>query len=223
MLKMVHSISYELTGSEIIALLLESREIKNLSPLLNKAQRTKSYPYFIYTFNDLNGIINFAIQKTNIKNKAGKHILNYYGSRLSAKSNLKRAIKLHTLCDHYSGFSDPDGEACFSYQTQNCLGICINEESKEDYNERAKLAVDYLSNHLHEDVIIVTTGRQPDEKAIILIKEGNYQGYGYIHEDDLQLGVEECLEAIDYIQPNPETNLLIRQFLETEAYDIIPL
>ena len=223
MLKMVHSFSFEITGSEFIALLLESKEIKSLSPVLNKAQRTKTYPYFIYTFRDLRGVTNFAIQKSNKKNKEGKLILNYYSSRMSAKSSIKRILKHFELCDHYVGLSDPDGEACFSYQTKKCLGMCKLEESSEDYNERADLAIEYLTNHFQEDFLIITEGRNFEERGLVLVQDKDYRGFGYMHKDDIDLGIEECLEAIDYVEPNPETNMLVRNFLEATQCHIIKI
>ena len=39
----IHSISYELTGSELIALLKESKEIKEQKPMYNRAQKRSSY------------------------------------------------------------------------------------------------------------------------------------------------------------------------------------
>ncbi|MDV7400750.1 nucleotide excision repair endonuclease, partial [Arthrospira platensis SPKY1] len=45
--RMVHEVSYELTGSELVALLLESHEIKRLRPPVNRAQRVRSFPYLI--------------------------------------------------------------------------------------------------------------------------------------------------------------------------------
>ena len=40
----VHDISFRLTGSELAALLLESHEIKRLSPAINRAQRVRQFP-----------------------------------------------------------------------------------------------------------------------------------------------------------------------------------
>lgn len=223
MLRLVKSISYEETGSELIALLLESKEIKGLSPLLNKAQRTKSYPYFIYTFLDLSGILNFAIQKTNKKNVAGKEILNYFGTRQAAKSRMNQVAKEYELCDHYAGFSVANGDACFAYATERCAGICLSQEETDLYNERAIIAKSMLNNVFDKDFFIVTEGRNNEEKGLVLVQEGHYRGFGYIQANDLELGIEECLEAIDYRAPNPETNLLVRTFLSKSKYQIIEI
>jgi len=223
MLKLVKSISYEETGSEFIALLLESKEIKGLSPVLNKAQRTKSYPYFIYTFLDLSGVVSFAIQKTNKKNVAGKEILNYFGTRQTAKSRLGQIAKDFQLCDHFAGFSVANGDPCFAYATQRCLGVCKSEEESERYNERALAAKSLLNNVFDKDFLIVTEGRNPEESGLVLIQDGHYRGYGFIQNQDIEMGIEECLEAIDYRSPNPETNLLVRTFLGKSKYQIIDL
>ena len=74
MAQQVADITYEETGSELIALLLESFEIKALQPEINKASRSREYPYFIYSYIDSLGSINFNILKNNQKNRKGKHV-----------------------------------------------------------------------------------------------------------------------------------------------------
>jgi DNA polymerase-3 subunit epsilon len=57
--KHVADISFELTGSELVALLLESYEIKRLAPPINRAQRQKIFPYFIHYYHDPDGVFSF--------------------------------------------------------------------------------------------------------------------------------------------------------------------
>ena len=52
MQQIVADIRYEVTGSELIALLLESEEIKALQPSLNRAQRTNQFPFVVYSYTD---------------------------------------------------------------------------------------------------------------------------------------------------------------------------
>jgi DNA polymerase III subunit epsilon len=51
----VHDIHYEVTGSELIALLLESAEIKKHLPRINRAQKKVYFPYIIFQYKDENG------------------------------------------------------------------------------------------------------------------------------------------------------------------------
>ena len=61
-------IGYETTGNELIALLLESDEIKKHKPVYNRAQRRISQSYGIFTYEDDKGYIRFNIDK-NINKK----------------------------------------------------------------------------------------------------------------------------------------------------------
>ena len=99
MLNQVKDITYEVTGSELLALLLESEEIKNLQPAINKAQRTKDYPYFIHSYFDEEGFKRFNLNKTSRKNKAGKKIISHYGSLASGKGALGMIRATYALCE----------------------------------------------------------------------------------------------------------------------------
>lgn len=51
----VADISFEITGSELAALLLESNEIKRLQPRINRALRIRNFAAGIYTYTDVQG------------------------------------------------------------------------------------------------------------------------------------------------------------------------
>jgi DNA polymerase-3 subunit epsilon len=59
---LVFRVTYEETGSELIALLKESEEIKINKPLLNRAQR-KVFFSGLYSELDKNGYLNLKLQK----------------------------------------------------------------------------------------------------------------------------------------------------------------
>ena len=61
----VHDITYTITGSELIAQLLENGEIKKLQPDINRAQRRKSFPFAIYYYFDDYGYIQMKVRKKN--------------------------------------------------------------------------------------------------------------------------------------------------------------
>lgn len=213
MAQMVSNITVTETGSELIALLLESFEIKSLQPEINKASRSREYPYFTYYYVDSLGYINFDILKNNQKNIKGKNVLQLYSSRGSAKSHLGRIAKELTLCDKLVHLDDHDGP-CFQYKLGQCYGACCTEESASDYNARAELARDLMMKLFEENFILVLDGRNMQEKAIVLVEEGHYRGYGYISTEDMQYGIEEMKEAIHYVPENPEANGILRAFIE---------
>ncbi len=222
MLQRVRSISFIETGNELIALLLESDEIKKHNPEINKAQRKKSYPYFIYQYLDLRGYLNFSYEKSSKKNLDGKDILTYVTSKKSATSYMRRIVNELELCDKYCELGPKDEKACFQKNLGNCLGACVFEEDAETYNERALIASSYLNTFFNENFFIILKGRTLSERAIVLVEEGVYQGYGYLEQDHVQYGVEEMKEAIEYTNSDTkEASYIIRNYLETNECEII--
>jgi DNA polymerase-3 subunit epsilon len=116
MLQEVKDIDYVETGHELLAIIFESYEIKNLHPEINKTQKTKEYPYFIYTYSDQDEYINFAIDKISKKTENTPSILNYYSSIQSAKSVLGYIRAEYLLCESRLNKSSPLGQACLFRQ-----------------------------------------------------------------------------------------------------------
>lgn len=215
--RMVTDITTEVTGSELIAMLLESHEIKGLQPEVNKAQRTSSYPYFIHHYFDSNGYLNYAWEKSSIKTRKNKQILSHYGSKQGAISHLAGITQELSLCQSKADLYDREGP-CFLYKTKMCYGACINEEEAEDYNSRAELGIDMLKRIFDQNFFITLDGRTSDEKGIVLVEEGHYKGFGYINVEDFNYGIEEIKEVIKYVPINPETNGIIRTYLNKNPF-----
>ena len=62
---LIADIDWETTGSELIALLKESSEIKLNKPVYNRAQRRSGFQWGIFTFTDKNGYINYRYGQLN--------------------------------------------------------------------------------------------------------------------------------------------------------------
>ncbi len=210
--KQVHSISYELTGSELVSLLLESYEIKKHQPPINKIQRNAYFPYFIHYYYDEEGYLCFKIEKTSNKRREGKNILSDYSGLSSARSHLNGIGAEYGLCNKLNGLEANDGP-CFNYKIQKCFGACILEEESESYNLRAELAISNLSRIFRENFILVDEGRSGEEHSVILVEEGYYKGFGYALKEDLDRGIEEIKETIQYVPENPETNNIVRNYI----------
>lgn len=215
--KMVSDITYEETGSELIAMLLESHEIKAYRPEVNKAQRTNEYPYFIHHYYDSKGYLCFKWEKSSVKTRKNKNILSHYGSKQGAQSHLAGITRELSLCQSKTALYDKDGP-CFLFKTKVCYGACIEEESPEDYNSRAQEGIEYLKRVFDQNFVVICDGRTMDEKGIVLVEEGHYRGFGFIGSEDLNYGIEELKEAIKYVPINPETNGIIRTYLQKHPF-----
>lgn len=56
-------IDFELSGNELLALLMESSAIKHHYPLFNRAQKRKVQPYGVFSYQDRQGVMHIAYNK----------------------------------------------------------------------------------------------------------------------------------------------------------------
>ncbi len=208
----VHDISYEITGSELVALLQESHEIKQYHPPINRAQRQRVFQYVIHYYANEQGYFCLDIAKAGKLKKKKLNVLREYPTILSAKTALNRIIETFELCQSYCNV-DHIGRPCFYYHLHKCRGACIGEELPLVYNERIMEAVASLGTEFDDNFFILDKGRNPQERAVVLVENGAYQGFGYVDEEGMSGGVEELRDAIQPFQHNPDTVRIIRHFL----------
>ena len=174
MQKEIARIEYELTGSELIALLLESQLIKQYTPKYNRALRRNKSPYGLFSYIDGNDYIRFYVgqtaklSETPLATFTTKKEGNGYMEKIVAENKLCKK-----LCDLYTTNS-----ACFQYEIKECKGACIQEESFESYNSKCQQLIDTL-NLKEESFYIIDKGRQKNEKSLVLVKKGSLEGFGY--------------------------------------------
>lgn len=201
----IHTISFELTGSELIALLKESREIKHEKPIYNRAQKRSSYYWGLYCSKDEYRYITFRLQKIS---ETADDPVTCYNNKMEAREALTRMVEKNWLCQKLSGLYQTDG-ACFHHSIRQCNGACIQAESVSEYNKRAEALLDSLKLD-RGNVLIIDRGRTMDERSLVRIEKGMYMGYGYISVNDTYLSIDQMLESI-----NPELdNRDIRQILK---------
>ena len=208
-----------ITGSELAALLLESHEIKYHHPHINRAQRARSYPYVLHSYENQDGYICMDILKVNKKQKQKLNILREFASSYSAKGSLDHILENFDLCQTYCNI-DSIKRPCFYYQIQKCKGACIHKEDAPTYNARVKEAIENLDTDFPKDFMIIDKGRSQTEKAIILIEEGIYKGFGYADQDTPYNNLESIKEIIDTYDHNPEVFRIIKHYLHTNKKKI---
>ena len=219
----VHDISFELTGSELVALLLESHEIKRLSPSINRAQRVRRFPFVIHTYEDEAGYCRFEVAPVNAKNRKKYNIISEYPKLSHAKNQLGRALEQHELCSRLCGLHPGNG-ACFHYHIKQCHGACAGIEPPESYNERAGEARENLSTIFDKDFFILDQGRCPEEMAVVLVEDGNYCGFGFVEREEMNGQPDYLRDAIKPFPGNPETTRIIQRFLSKEnGVRVVPL
>lgn len=192
MKQQISHIGCEVTGSELVALLKESEEIKVHKPIFNRAQRKSIFRTGMYLEEEPDGYLRITVEKIR---KDGPTPLAVFSSARGARGFLEAMVERYELCQKYCGMHRMQG-ACFHYTIHKCKGACIKAEPPEAYNARAMELVERL-RFQHENMIIVDQGRGEGESAIVGVENGRYLGYAFIEnellENDPKL-LRQCLE-----------------------------
>lgn len=204
---LVAAVTYEATGSELVALLKESEEIKRNKPIFNRALRGSIFTHALYSFVDENNYINLSVSKADNRKKA----ITTFSNLQSGKSFISKAIIDYGLCQKLTG-EYKTKSSCFNYDIKECNGACIGEEPASDYNKRVLALID-KNSYTNRNMVIVDKGRDIDERSAILIKDGIFQGLGFFNLN-YQINNLEVLESIiTPMQNNRDTQHIIQSYL----------
>lgn len=187
MVRETADIDFELSGSELLALLMEDAAIKHHFPQYNKASKRTPKGYSIFSYQDRNNVMHLAI---NAAKATPKPIITLYSVR-DIRLFLERVCEQFNLCPKFCHLQE-GVDFCSHHAITNCNGICRGDESVELYNERVTNAICDIINK-SQDRIIKEKGRTPEEEAFVIIKNGAYLGYGFIDKSE-QITHEEQLE-----------------------------
>jgi DNA polymerase III subunit epsilon len=205
---LIADISWEETGSELIALLKESFEIKHNKPVYNRAQRRTSFRWGIYCFTDDEGFINYTYGNL----KDDEVPLSVFSSKEKARAKLNSMIETFGLCQKLTGLYETDG-ACFHHQVGLCKGACCGKESPEEYNERASKAIEEFI-FTRRNFFVIDKGRNAEERCAVKILNGKYAGYGYFNINEMGFGLNAIHECIHSAQDNRDIQVILKQYLK---------
>ncbi|NVO29580.1 exonuclease domain-containing protein [Hymenobacter lapidiphilus] len=211
----ISEITWELTGSELVALLYESHEIKRLKPLYNRQQRRSVFPAGIFLRTDDNGYKRLYYGRAD--DHAESHPLIALGNQFKAKGFLFHKVAKFNLCQKLCDLYKTPG-ACFDYQVDRCQGACLGLEPAEEYNKRVEAAVESFT-YEHGSFVVIGAGRRPDEKTLVVVENGRYLGFGYVDETFSARRFEDFRDAITRYNDNKDVQQIIRQYLRTEHKD----
>lgn len=207
MQKQVAAVTYEATGSELVALLKESAEIKQNTPPFNRALRRNRFTHALYSFTDGDGYINLKIDAADGRKKA----ITTFTNKQNGIQFLLKAIESHKLCPKLAGI-DIAKANCFKYQIKECEGACLQEENTADYNSRVMDLID-RNSYINQDMIIIDKGRAIDEHSVLLIESGVFKGLGY-YNLNYQITNRKVLESIiTPMENNRDTQHIIQSYL----------
>jgi DNA polymerase-3 subunit epsilon len=203
----VYAVTYEETGSELIALLKESEEIKVNKPIYNRAQRKTLFNWALYKEKTKEGYLALKLEKTDGRKKE----ITSFASIQEGKNALFKITEKYNLCQKINGIYDTK-KSCFQYDIKQCFGACIGKEKPEDYNKRVK---HFIENNSFENnnMVIIDKGRTYDERSAILIEHGVYKGYCFYDLNYQINNIEILRNLIIPMQSNRDTLSIIKSYI----------
>ncbi len=208
MLHELTNVDFVHTGSEIIALLLESAEIKKHKPKYNRQRLSESYSHSIVWEVDDAGIINLKIEDF----LETGNTLKSFNSLMGAREMLDRWIDEFELCVNYCGLMATHSP-CFNHHIKKCNGICSGMEDVAVYNERVQLLLRQFPKW-EQNFVLIDRGRSVGECSIIMVENMRYVGFGYM---DMSTQIVEpaelrsCLISTTYY---PDYEILLKGYLK---------
>ncbi len=193
----VYRISFEECGTELMAAVKESSEIKRLWPRFNAAQKRREDMYVIIRYYDQNGYIRLAVDKMSSRCE----VISSYHHLENAAAALRQLVHDFNLCPRLCFI----GEKIYDETTHTsmCKGACGKKEDAVDYNNRVESAVNKLKSL--PSFVIIDEGITRDQNSCILVWQGKFYGMGFI---PLNISVEEPEVFKSLVKPYKENSTI---------------
>ncbi len=203
----VFAVTFEETGSELIALLKESEEIKINKPIYNRAQRKSIFQYALYQHKNEEGYMALTVEKADGRKKE----ITSFTTLQEGKNILFKITEKYNLCQKVNGLYDTKN-GCFQYKIKQCNGACLGIETPAIYNERVE---EFMEEHSFENnnMIIIDKGRSFDERSAVLIENGVYKGYCFFDLNYQITNVNVLKNIIIPMQHNRDVKTIIQSYL----------
>jgi DNA polymerase-3 subunit epsilon len=170
----VFGFSHTPTGNELLAILLESHEIRRLWPDENRAQKRVQQVYGLFDYLDQNNKIRFGIDKVRKDQKP----LVTFSTHAAALDYLNGLIEQYGLCPKLCN-SQTNKADCIQVQHNICDGYCLVQTNPAAYNAKAQTFFDELMAE-KKTYYIVGKGRNYKEQCVITYEPGESIGYTFV-------------------------------------------
>lgn len=203
MCREIAAIDFELAGSELLALLMESAAIKKHFPVYNSAQKRVSKVYAVFTYEDRSGYLHLAYG-------LGKNVhnpLKTFHNQGDCKIFLQELCNTYELCPKYCTLRKVRCEMI----SEQCKGACQNKEHPTEYNQRVRQALG--ANKTKTTIYIKEKGRDNNEEAVISVINGRYQGYAFISKETVINTVEDIDVFMVKQKSTAETDSIVAGYM----------
>lgn len=209
-LRDIYSITYEICGTELMALLLECSEIKQLWPIHNKALKRFEPKFGLFEYEARNGYRYLAIGKL-AKNQQGIETFDTIYRGINVLQELAQQFEIDQRFCKYGSMSD----GVFTTQNDTTALPEINV-----HNDSIQAAIDFYLDS-RPSFAIIDKGRTTDERSCIWVEKGHFYGMGYLDSDVVINNPVQVKEHITPYKTNEYSMQLIFSFAQKYPAKII--
>jgi DNA polymerase III subunit epsilon len=212
MMMQVSEVDYLLSGNELMALLIEARDIKIYQPEINRALRQKKFSHSIIFKTHSSGFLQYQV-KGNDWLREEDVVIQSFPSSIAARQFLNYLTEKYQLCSSINHLKDNNIKPCHLYQLGLCLGACSAKESIEDYNIRFMAMHDHENKLFKSDFIIIDKGRHIRENSAIVIKDAYCSHIGFLDQESNYNNWDDIIDSLESYPSSIESNRIIHQYL----------
>lgn len=198
-LKTIYNLSYKVCGTELMAAILESIEIRRLWPAFNYSQKNNEQIFGLYIYEDARGFWRLIIDKK----KKYLQPVHSFGSLLEARQILKSLVDKFNLC----------AKMCFIDVSAGATLVEQLGELPTTYNKRVNAAITYLESQL-PTYVIREDDVNSDEQSCILVEKGKFVGMGKVPKEAEFLNVATVKPLMEQMPENSFVRNLVYQYAQ---------
>lgn len=197
----VFHVSFTVCPTELIALMLESIEIKKHWPKYNRALKSLDFSFGLFSYEDRAGYLRLAIERVR-KNTLP---LRTFKSQQEALLYLNTLMQKHMLCGKYC-LVNTSTKPCSAFENLLfCKGACEQKESVKTYNKRVRAAILSMKENLSYAILDKST--YADQKSCILVHKGIFWGFG---EVPIEMEIRTPQQLKKVLKPYPNNHFIDR-------------
>lgn len=216
-LNQVCEITWELTGSELLAMLRYNDALKRQSITLTRSLRKPKYRVGVFPYHDQRDFLRLHI----VKLKAGNDVLAEFPTEDDARAALTGRMRKYELCATLLGL-ESGGGACSRQAKGDCRGACIGLESAEEHNQRLETALQGLE-FPYPRFFLLGPGRRQDEVSVIGMENGTCLGYAFLEAEHGWNNPETVIDLLKPLAEGSEPGKVVRQYMpKMKGQKIVP-
>lgn len=198
----IYHVHFELTGSTLLASLLEDHEIRHYWPAYNRAQKKPKNRFGVFHYKNQDGMYCLVVNRLQ---KQRGYLVDFY-SLAEAQNWLLNQVKDFQLNPQYCGLTSaylPEAnEKVHNHNFEKLLRA--NQEDNQHY-------------------LIKTSGRTAQEQGFAWVASGQLKGIGFVATDSDYTSPESALENARPLNNSITTTSIIRKVLLDKTHAIVPV